>query len=95
MKAISDFQHANTDLLLEGRFVDTDGFTFTGNGCLAKRFTGAKGSGVLVWNMGKKPVAATVAGLGAPTAVTEPEAGAVASDAPLAPDTLRLYRFAR
>ena len=95
MKAISDFQHANTDLLLEGRFVDTDGFTFTGNGCLAKRFTGAKGSGVLVWNMGKKPVAATVAGLGAPTAVTEPEAGAVAPDAPLAANTLRLYRFAR
>ena len=95
MKAISDFQHANTDLLLEGRFVDTDGFTFTGKGCLAKRFTGAKGSGVLVWNLGKKPAAVAIAGLGEPTSVVEPEAGAVASDAPLAADTLRLYRFAR
>ena len=95
MKAISGFQHANTDLLLEGRFVDTDGFTFTGKGCLAKRFTGAKGSGVLVWNLGKKPAAVAIAGLGEPTSVTEPEAGAVASAAPLAPDTLRLYRFVR
>jgi hypothetical protein len=95
MKAICDFQHANADLLLEGRFVDMDGFAFTGKGCLAKRFVGAKGSGVLVWNMGKAPVAVTVSGLGAPTAVAEPEAGAVAPDAPLAANTLRLYRFAR
>ena len=95
MKAISDFQHANADLLLEGRFVDTDGFLFAGKGCLAKRFTCAKGSGVLVWNMGKKPAAVAVSGLGAPCAVTEPEADAVAPDTPLAPDTLRLYRFAR
>ena len=95
MKAISDFQHANADLLLEGRFVDTEGFSFAGKGCLAKRFTGAKGSGVIVWNMGKKPAAVTVTGLGAPTAVTEPGAGAVKADAPLAPDTLRLYRFPR
>ena len=95
MKAISDFQHANADLLLEGRFVDTDGFTFVGKGCLAKRFTGAKGSGVLVWNMGAKPVAVTVSGLGAPTSVTEPEAGAASADAPLAADTLRLYRYSR
>ena len=94
MKAISDFQHRNADLLLEGRFVDTDGFTFAGKECLAKRFTGPKGSGVLVWNIGKKPVAVTVDGLGKPCAVTEPEAGAVAADAPLAADTLRLYRFA-
>ena len=95
MKAISDFQHKNSDLLLEGRFVDTDGFTFTGNGCLAKRFTGAKGSGVLVWNIGKKPVDVTIAGLGAPKSVTEPESGPVAADTPLAADTLRLYRFAK
>jgi hypothetical protein len=93
MKAIGDFQHKNADLLLEGRFVDTDGFTFTGSGCLAKRFTGANGSGVLVWNMGKKPAAVTIAGLGAPKSVTEPEAGTVAADTPLAADTLRLYRF--
>ena len=95
MKAISDFQHANADLLLEGRFVDTDGFTFAGKGCLAKRFTCAKGSGVLVWNMGKKSAAVTISGLGAPTAVTEPEAGVVAPDTPLAADSLRLYRFAK
>ena len=93
MKAIGDFQHKNSDLLLEGRFVDTDGFTFTGKGCLAKRFTGAKGSGVLVWNIGKKPVDVTIAGLGAPKSVTEPESGPVAADTPLAADTLRLYRF--
>ena len=93
MKAISDFQHANADLLLEGRFVDVDGFSFTGKGCLAKRFTGTKGSGVLVWNMGKKPAAVTIAGLGAPTKVTEPEAGVVSADVPLDADTLRLYRF--
>ena len=95
MKAVSAFQHKSADLLLEGRFVDTDGFTFTGSGCLAKRFTGAKGSGVLVWNMGKKPAIVTIAGLGEPAAVTEPEAGTVAAAAPLAADTLRLYRFAK
>ena len=95
MKAACDFQHANADLLLEGRFVDTDGFSFKGKGCLAKRFEGTNGSGVLVWNMGKKPVDVTIAGLGAPTAVTEPEAGAVSADRSLAADTLRLYRFAK
>ena len=93
MKAISDFQHANADLLLEGRFVDVDGFSFTGKGCLAKRFTGVKGSGVLVWNMGKKSAAVTIFGLDAPTKVSEPEADVVSADAPLAADTLRLYRF--
>ena len=95
MKAISDFQHANADILLVGRFVDDEGFSFAGKGCLAKRFTGAKGSGVIVWNMGKKPARVAISGLGAPTSVTEPEAGAVAADKPLAADTLRLYRFAR
>ena len=95
MKAVSDFQHENADLLLEGRFVDTDGFTFTGKDCLAKRFIGAKGSGVLVWNMSAKSATVTVEGLGEPVAVTEPEAAGVRPMARLAPDTLRLYRYAR
>ena len=94
MKAVSDFQHANSDLLLEGRFVDTDGFTFAGKGCIAKRFIGEKGSGVIVWNISAEPAAVNVGGLGKPQSVTEPEAGAVAPDAPLVPDTIRLYRFA-
>jgi hypothetical protein len=94
MKAVSDFQHANSDILLEGRFVDTDGFTFAGKGCLAKRFIGEKGSGVIVWNISAEPAAVNVGGLGKPQSVTEPQTGAVAPDTPLAPDTIRLYRFA-
>jgi hypothetical protein len=93
MKSVSDFQHANSDLLLEGRFVDTDGFKFVGKGCVAKRFTGSNGCGVVVWNIGKESAVVSVGGLGDPCAVTEPEAGKVVPGAPLAPNTIRLYRF--
>ena len=96
MKAIGAFQEKNADLLLAGRFVDTDGFALTAQQCLAARYVGAKGeSGVLVWNVGEKSATVKIDGLGAATSVTEPEAGAVDAASPLAPDTLRLYRFAK
>ena len=61
-----------------------------------KRFVADDGScAVCVWNVADKPVPVAIDGLGAPASVTEPEAGVVAPDTPLAPDTLRLYRFAR
>ena len=94
LKAMGAFQVKQGDLLLAGRFVDTDGFTLKSKTCLAARYVNEKGeSGVLVWNVGESPDSVTIEGLGRPSSVIEPEAGTVEATTPLAPDTLRLYRF--
>ncbi len=94
LKAMTAFQEKHGDLLLQGRFVDTDGFTLKAKTCLAARYVNEKGeSGVLVWNVGELPDTVIVEGLGRPTSVLEPEVGTVVPTTPLAPDTLRLYRF--
>ena len=96
MKAVGDFQRKYAKYLLRGKFVDDEGFSAQGDGLVAKRFVADDGSSaVCVWNVADKPVPVAINGLGAPASVTEPEAGEVAPGTPLAPDTLRLYRFAR
>ena len=95
VKAANDFRRVHADLLLRGDFVDTDGFVLEGEGLFAKRYVGADGaSGVLVWNVSKEPRSVGVKGLGAATSVSEIGRAAVDASEPLAPDTLRLYRFA-
>ena len=98
LKAVNLFQRKYAQYLLKGRFADTEGFTaMPKNQVIAKRFVAADGtSAVLVWNLSAKaPATVTLAGLGEPTAVAEPEAAVVRADALLAPDTLRLYVFGR
>ena len=96
LKAVCDFQRKYAKYLLRGTFVDDEGFSVQGKGLVAKRFVADDcSSAVCVWNVADKPVPVAINGLGAPASATEPEAGVVAPDTPLAPDTLRLYRFAR
>ena len=96
LKAVNLFQRKYAKHLLTGRFVDDEGFTVTGENLIAKRYVADDGtSAVLVWNIGDKPTAVKVDGLGAATATAEPEAGEVKGDAPLAADTLRLHVFGK
>ena len=97
LRTVCDFRRANRDLLLRGRFAATDGFTCVGGKkIIANRWVGADGdSGVLVWNADDKPATVTVTCAGRLASVTEPEAGQVDPTAPIPPNALRLYRYAR
>ena len=97
LRTVCDFRRANRDLLLRGRFAATDGFTCVGGKkVIANRWVGADGdSGVLVWNADDKPATVTVTCAGRLASVTEPEAGQVDPTAPIPPNALRLYRYAR
>ena len=97
LKAANDFQRAHADLLLRGRFADEDGlFVRAGGTVYAKRFNGADGAvGVLVWNVSSTAADVAVTADGRhPAGAFEPGRGAVDAAEPLAPDTLRLFRFA-
>jgi hypothetical protein len=101
LKSVCDMMRTHAKHLLRGRFVDEDGFTVRGGRTsgpgatvIAKRFVADDGtSAVCAWNISDKPVDVTVDGLGSPTGTSAPS-GEKASG-PLAPDSIRLYEFAR
>ncbi len=94
MKAVCDFQRAHAKHLLEGRFVDDEGFACPDPALVAKRFLAADGSSaVCVWNVSDKPAEVRIRGLGPATGVFAP--ASAATDGPLAADSLRLYVFER
>ena len=97
LKAANLFQRQYAKYLLTGRFLDEEGFTLKAPaGVLAKRYLARDGlSAVLVWNMTDRSVPVSIGGLGVPSVTSEPGAGTVAADAPLAADTLRLYGYER
>ena len=97
LKAVNLFQRKHTKYLLEGRFVDDEGFSLKAPaGVLAKRYVANDGtSAVLVWNMTSQSAVVSVGGLGVASETAEPDTGTVAADAPLAADALRLYVFGR
>ncbi len=94
LKSVCDLQRAQAKYLLRGRFVDDEGFSCANPALVAKRFVADDGtSAVCVWNVSDKPAAVEIEGLGAATSVAAP--GAEPTSGPLAPDSIRLYVFAR
>ncbi len=94
MKTVNDFQRKFGKFFIEGKFVDTEGFTFKGDGCYAKRFIAKDGSNaVCVWNCGDKATDVAIFGLGEAKEICEPEAGGVSATKELAPNTIRIYCF--
>ncbi len=94
MKAVNDFQRRFGRFFIDGKFVDTDGFIFTGEGCLAKRFIAKDGSSaVCVWNYGDKAADVKISGLGEAKEIAEPEAGIVSGAKPLEQNSIRIYCF--
>ncbi len=97
MRIVHDFLRANADLVFTGRFIDKNGFVLdvaTPVVSAGYRSKDDSAFGVMLWNPNNTPVACRVSVSGKSIQnVSEPEAGNVAADAPLAPYTLRLYRF--
>lgn len=56
VRSVSDFQRSHESLLICGRFVDDQGFTFTGS-VVAKAFRNGNRLGIIVWNPDDMPVA--------------------------------------
>ncbi len=92
LKRAAEFQKKNADLLMTGRFTDTEGFTFAGDkGVLAKRFDNGKAFGVLLWNTTDKPAAFTLSvPKGKWCSASEPEKDKAEPFSELAPQTVRL-----
>lgn len=61
LRSAAEFQKKNANLLMVGRFTDTEGFTFSGDkAVLAKGFENGKSFGVLLWNTSDTPAAVSV-----------------------------------
>jgi len=92
VRGAAEFQKKHAELLMTGRFTDTEGFTFSGDqAVLAKGFENGKTFGVLLWNTSSQPAAFT---LRVPKAdcvsASEPGMDRVAAFSTLAPQTVRL-----
>lgn len=96
MKAVAAFQKRHAELLMTGRFTDTEGFVFEGKGIVAKGYSSAKTFGVILWNATERTAAFTLSVPGGVlVGAEEPESGKVDAFAPLAPQTLRLVAWKR
>ncbi|MDO4575957.1 MAG: DUF6259 domain-containing protein [Planctomycetia bacterium] len=96
-KAVIAFQKANADLLVRGKFVDTDGFTCEGP-VLAKAFCSEDGKklGVVLWNPNPEPATFRLEVPGKRcVASSAPNLPQVAEPfAPMEPESMRLVVFA-
>ena len=91
LKRVVEFQRKNADLLWRGRFVDDQGFAFSGENLIAKAYVAGNRTGVLVWNPSNQSATFT---LSVPHAklvsASEPENDNPQAFAALAPQTVRL-----
>ncbi len=97
VRRAAEFQKKHADLLMTGRFTDTEGFTLSGDqAVLATGFENGKTFGVLLWNTSSQPAAFT---LRVPQAecvsASEPGMDKVAAFSALAPQTVRLLVWKR
>ncbi len=94
LKQVTAFSRRHGALLLSGKFVDTEGFAFSGEGLIAKGYRHGKQLGVLVWNPTSRAIPAKldVQG-GAFIAASEPEHERVEPDTPVAGRSVRLYLY--
>ncbi len=91
LKRAALFQKRNSGLLMAGTFTDSEGFSFSGAGIVAKGYCSADAFGVLLWNTTDKPAAFS---LSVPKAellsASEPEKDKVEAFSELPPQTVRL-----
>jgi hypothetical protein len=91
LRQMVDFMRSNADLFWRGRFVDTEGFAFRGEGLVAKGFAAGDRLGVLVWNPGAKDAPFTLDVPGAALAsASDPERGKADGFAAVPPQSVRL-----
>lgn len=91
LRQMVGFQRAHAGLFWKGRFTDTEGFDFAGEGLVAKGFDAGDRFGVVVWNFRGQALPFTAAVPGASLLFAEePERGRVEPFGALAPQTVRL-----
>ncbi|MBU4460343.1 MAG: hypothetical protein KJ579_07235 [Verrucomicrobia bacterium] len=91
LRQMVDFMRVHADLFWRGRFVDTEGFAFRGEGLVAKGFAAGDRLGVLVWNPGAKDAPFTLDVPGAAlVSASDPEHGKVDAFAAMPPQSVRL-----
>ena len=96
LKCAAAFQKRHASLLMTGAFTDTEGFSFSGAGVVAKGFSADGRLGVVLWNTTDKQAAFTLSvPNGELVGAEEPEAASVDAFAPLAPQTVRLVTWRR
>jgi hypothetical protein len=96
LKQVIDFQRANADFFWQGRYTDTEGFTFQGEDLVAKGFVAEEMLGVVIWNPVDKTTRFTVEVPGAKlVSASEPGKDNVEAFGALAPNTVRLLRWKR
>lgn len=95
-KSVIDFQKAHPDLLVRGKFVDSEGFTCEGK-LIAKAYTDESGKklGVLLWNPNKEPASfvLTVPGKKLTHAAAPGEESTADALAPVPGESIRLMVF--
>jgi hypothetical protein len=91
LRQAATFQKRHADLLMAGRFTDTEGFAFSGPGIIAKGYEAGGVCGVMLWNTTDKPAAFTLSVAGGTLETAEaPEGGKVEAFSELAPQSVRL-----
>jgi hypothetical protein len=91
LKRVAVFQKKHAELLMTGTFTDSEGFSFRGQGVVAKGYQAGDAFGVLLWNTADKPAAFTLSVPKAKLAsAAEPERGEVGAFSALPPQTVRL-----
>lgn len=94
MHQLIAFERKFSSLLWEGKFMDTDGFSLESGQVLAKSYQRSNQLGIMIWNFTEKPQSAIpkVPGYVLKEA-HEPEAGKVAANQPIPPQTVRLMVY--
>ena len=91
LKRVAAFQKKHAGLLMSGVLTDSEGFTFRGQGIVAKGYQAPGALGIRLWNTTEKPAAFEVS---VPKAelvtASEPEWDQVEAFSELAPQTVRL-----
>lgn len=91
LKQVAEFQKQHAELLMTGTFTDTEGFSFSGAGLVAKGYKAEGIFGVLLWNTTDKPASFTLNVSDAQlVAAYEPAQGSVEAFSILAPQSVRL-----
>lgn len=91
LRQVAEFQKKHAELLMTGTFTDTEGFSFSGPGLVAKGYKAGALFGVLLWNTADRPAPFSLSVPdGRVASASEPGKGPVEAFSELAPQTVRL-----
>jgi hypothetical protein len=97
VRSLTTWRTAHAELLLQGRFVDSEGVVMDGEGIVAKAFVNGQRMGIVVWNPGTQPAMGfkvTVPGWRL-TGASAPSQATVDPLSPLEANSVRLVAFER